>query len=339
MIRLIIHIGTHKTGTTSFQRKIRGKRAQLAKKDGIHLIIPQEGFPIHDFMRLTTRDHRYEEEFRSFLRKRIRKEGTYLISCEYLSGDRETMYANSAIVATMLRAATADFPTQICVMFRRQDEFIQSMYIQKVHRGEAQKKSIEEFLETFALDLLDWKHFIQTHLDLFGHGNVHIFPYDRAVLREHSVMSILNRIIGSSVLALVKEEKRDNIGYSNASLKIAMKLNDELPERQKTILREALQKTGHKKFMSEYNILNRQKKQEIVDHFKETNTWLSKTYFQKDFGITGFSDPIFDCDLDSVEDRYFELTRYLLNEIEKGSYLDRNRVFRTVKLFKKALRG
>ena len=337
MPRLILHIGTHKTGTTSFQRKIKEKSSLIAKKDRVYYIVLQKGYPIQEFMRLTARSRYYEEELRKFLHMQIRRDGTYLISCEYLSGDRETMYANRDIVATMLRYATKDYPTEICVLFRRQDEFIQSMFTQKVHRGEHQTRNIEEYIDSFSLDLLDWNRFTKVHIELFGHENVYVYPYDREFLRKHSVMSILNKRIRSKVLAEVKNEKRENIGYSTVALQIAMKLNDVIPDSQKLILREALQKTGHKQYMAEYNILDRQKKQAIIDYFKEANKKLAKNYFEKDYGITNFCEPIFENSQVNIEDTYFELTKYLLNEIEGGSYFNRNRLVRTVLLLKKAL--
>ena len=136
MQRLILHIGTDKTGTTSFQRTIREHWRKLVQVDGLREIKLQEGYPVKELMRSRSFDASLVQELKHFLMHKMgRQDGTFLVSCEYLSGDRATMYANSDVLAQMLQAATERYPTEICVLFRRQDEFIQSMYTQIVHRG------------------------------------------------------------------------------------------------------------------------------------------------------------------------------------------------------------
>lgn len=340
MQRLTVHIGTHKTGTTSFQRTLRDHRKALARQDRVFLIRMQPGFPVQDFMRLQDYDLSFVDRLREHLARNIGdRHGHFIISCEYLSGDRATMYANSALMARMLREATRAYQTEISVLFRRQDEFIQSMYTQIVHRGEPQDLTIEEYSQSFNLELLDWNRFIEPHIDAFGAENVHVYPYDRKVFCAHSVVDLLNRSIGSQVLAGLEQVRRENTGYSRSSLEIARRLNSRLNERQRVILRQVLQEIGHKEFLHEYNLYDRTTKKEIIAFFGESNQRLAARFFQAEFDMCDFSEPVYEEVADAVEDRYSELILQLVRQIDEGSYLDRNCVVRTAKLLRRVFLG
>ena len=70
------------------------------------------------------------------------------------------------------------------------------------------------------------------------------------MFKLYSVVGLLNLGIRSEVLAGLKEEKKENAGYSRSSLEIARRLNEGLSETQKSILRRSLQVVGHKGFWS-----------------------------------------------------------------------------------------
>lgn len=339
MQRLILHIGTHKTGTTSFQRTLREHASQLHRRDGIQQIWLQNGYPVQDFMRLTEVDRSLTDGLRRFLGQQIgRRRGTTVISCEYLSGDRAAMYANRACIAEMLGEATKRYTTEVCVFFRRQDEFIQSMYAQRVHRGEPVDDDVEEFVRSLDLDLLDWNRFLEPYVDTFGESSVRVFPYDRKVFEDHTVTELLNRVIRSAVLAELSEERSDNTGYTPSSIEIADRLNRELNGRQREILRGALQTVGSKGMLREYNLLSRETKQTLVDRFQPANRRLAARHFARDFGIEDFSGPVFEEADAGIEEQFYRLTKHLLAQIESEAYLDANRVVRTLKAVTRLLR-
>lgn len=294
MKKLFIHIGTHKTGTTVFQETLMQLKNELINTD--RLMWARKGCFSH-YRRLEniiTYDTKLEEEFHGFIKELTNNGSQFIISAEGLSGTkRGNVYSNTDIIAKTLKAASAGIETHILVMVRRQDEFIQSLFTQKRHLGESM--NLNEFISNIELDYLDWNNFLEPWIECFGKSNVHVLPYDRAVFSKYSVVSLLNTVINSTVLAKLDHDDvvNKNVGYSAASSAIAERINPELTVSQKKILRRVLQKVGNKGVLEEYNILPKEEKQKLVDYFYESNAVLARKYFLKPFGMSNFSDPVF----------------------------------------------
>jgi hypothetical protein len=220
----------------------------------------------------------------------------------------------------MLRDATKDLKVRIMVVLRRQDEFIQSLYTQVIHRGEKIEHSINEFLGTFDWEQLKWTHFLKPLQQYFGPENVDIYPYDPYVFQKYTIVELLNHSVGSSVLAALSNVKTDNIGYSSNGIEIANRLNDALNVEQRQILRACLQKTSNKGLYHEYNLLEPSLKKELISFYSEDNHELFQKYFQSRFGMVNYSDPNFDSSTRPIADDYDDLIVTLLHEIEKNKY-------------------
>lgn len=294
MKRLFIHIGTHKTGTTTFQHTLLKHTPGLVKYDGL-LPVWMSKFPEYKKLASTNKyDPELTARLYDFINEKTKKGLRFIISAEGFSGiSSNGVYSNTGVVARTLKAATANLEPKIIVMFRRQDELIQSLFTQKQHQGDP--LSMADFLAKIDLNHLNWNNFLKPWIECFGDNNVHVLPYDRSVFSGYSVVSLLNTVIRSTVLEKIENNDiiSKNVGYSPAAFTIAESINPKLSVSQKKILRRVLQDVGNKVVLEEYNILPQYEKQGLVDHFCESNAELANKYFLKPFGMSNFSEPVF----------------------------------------------
>lgn len=130
MRRLYIHIGTHKTGTSSIQAALRESRRLLARS-GIAII---RRFPATDEF-ITHGDPAALDAGLSAVSASIGERDwatTFIYSHEGLSGNLRSGYRDAGDRAARVRLLFQehDLDTRIIVYLRRQDAFIWSAYSQ-----------------------------------------------------------------------------------------------------------------------------------------------------------------------------------------------------------------
>jgi len=179
MRKLILHIGTHKTGTTSIQKALAVNREWLRERG---LIYPAGGpfysnrMPHHEWSHgLTGTDRRELERSASFIDHAAslgKDDDTLLISAEpiyrHIDGadmfdfsdvgdywDRRKRYVQT--VATVL----AGFDVRVIVWFREKVDFARSLFAELIRR-EKWNGSFDQFLEAFSV----WFEY-ERHLELF----------------------------------------------------------------------------------------------------------------------------------------------------------------------------
>lgn len=317
MQKLFFHIGTHKTGTSALQRLIFREKFKLARQDKL-FVVNLHTFPgMNNLMTAEVFSHALVADLEEFFNDKLRKtQGKFFVSHEGLSGNADRLYANREIVAQMLYVASRRYQPEIIVFFRRQDEFLQSVFTQKIHEGKT--FTIDEFLARSSLDNLDWNSFLKPYLTLFSPEHVHVYPYDRAILQDKTIVDLINMVVDSEVLAKVEPGDRVNVGYSLAGLEIAEELNRDLSKCQQRILRNVLQDICNKGVGQEYNILSFAQKKEIVEKFKDSNSQLAALYFKDRFGMSKFSEPVYECEENVVLDsEYQKVVKRLLVILEE----------------------
>jgi hypothetical protein len=177
MGRLIVHIGTHKTATTTIQRHLARNRRALAARGIWYPSYDLIGKPRHyahlgivnafsaQHAKLTRADA--ERFFRDVVARSADHEAT-IISAEpfyrhvtYLRpnevpGDAETYWRQREQYVEHVRALFAGASPEIVVVFRRQADYALSLYQQKI-RGTRYQKNFATFRRQF------WYHFDYLH--------------------------------------------------------------------------------------------------------------------------------------------------------------------------------
>lgn len=204
MPKLLIHIGTHKTGTTSIQRFCSNNRDAL-RRIGLWYPPTEIGpFPKHYAHHriahaIAGRDgERGEREARQFFErvaKRSKGDETCLISAEPMyrhhlpplrpHGDdspptEEEKQDRFKRYAQAVRRCTEGFDVTIMVMFRRQDLYLESLYAEQV-----MATGYDQTIERFAVErqpLLEYATRVDDWASVFGRDAVSVATYEKSML-------------------------------------------------------------------------------------------------------------------------------------------------------------
>jgi hypothetical protein len=277
MAKLVVHIGTHKTGTSVIQHFLKKNKEQLSD-EGINLL-KFKG------RRETQKLDRYSKEFTKFLKQNIDLQISHdkinLISFEGLSGSLETLYSNYRALADTLAEATNHHHTELIIFFRRQDQFIQSSYMQMMHQSN--NIAFSDFYNREKLNNLSWLRFFEYYCKHFGQENVTVLPYSPIRFINESIINVFGKAIDSSLLSNEKENRLKNVGFSPEALQVFNALADHLNERERKKIRRDLQKKYHNGIFREYKFLDVKERDYIVEKFKDENATLASNHWDKNY--------------------------------------------------------
>jgi hypothetical protein len=208
-MKLILHIGTHKTGTTALQQFLYANRRSLNAL-GFHYATPPHGLEHANVVAnaLNVGHIRTVRKFLSTHTGLARHHGAHTIIVS-----SENFYAMSVLAAIQRRqvctnAAGCDRPliemlaslipdnitmTQIACYFRRPDRFAESLYSQHVKSEVIFDESFDEFLPMIEPALLYSEH-MRAWSDVFGKSNciVRLYEQTRADIVTDFGRNVLN---------------------------------------------------------------------------------------------------------------------------------------------------
>ncbi len=255
MKKLVVHVGAHKTATTYIQRLFLANR-ELLHSHGIHY---------HTMLKQTERLVRKSQ----FNPDNIDLSAIASTYCGELRTDCEVafhsyegflgfpftdglLYKNATHFSSLLGEIQKQLKCELEVIFtvRRQDEFLQSWYIQSVKEG-----AVWDF-STFMRDV-DWES--MNWLKLASNfkaitENIVVFPYE-CIKRSHSdFLSVFTSIICPNVELSEEGVQPANPAYSEQTLEIARFANGILTGVEKHRMRRFLESMS--KLHDKLNLLN-----------------------------------------------------------------------------------
>lgn len=195
MSKVILHVGTHKTGTTTIQDTFALNRDFLSDKG---LVFPQLGKAsgqhglVSDWIKLPTYYHldtSSKDAWIKLARDHARSDRTVLISTEELSRGNPASRVNMK----KLRDLLSDFDeVKIVCCLRNQISFLQSIYLQVIKNG----VSIDwghfvggavgsKMATGLFLDYNDLRSFLET---AFLRDEITFFSYEREVKERHGII-------------------------------------------------------------------------------------------------------------------------------------------------------
>ncbi|WP_417528896.1 hypothetical protein [Marinomonas shanghaiensis] len=275
--KIIIHIGRHKSGTTSLQTFFSCNKEELISagiyypeigtRDGAHHLISElildrtvKGVSISDVLKENLMS-RFLNEITSV------KEEYILISSEGFQN----------ISPSIVRKTFQEFEVYIVVYFREQLSYLKSSYQQEVHATNL-CCDILEFEKTFKVNFLEFYHEWERE---FGKKNVIVRIFDRRYLVNSDVVddffvSILNEKF--SLFPSVKQPSLDvfttNLSLSGRCLSFKLRFNKFFPVRQNipNYLYYYLAKFSEKEKNINYvpdDLVN-----ELIEKYRESNLML-----------------------------------------------------------------
>jgi hypothetical protein len=202
---LVIHIGTHKTGTSAIQSFIRNRAEKLEAK-GIHYVnAARTAGNAHHELSWGLRGRRgadlsaWSEVRRELAESRF---ATNVISTEAF------WFTDPAAIKEQLGDAARD--VRIVMYLRRQDKYLQSLYKQTVSGG--RKTSFPEWRDNF-LFRGEYLSVVRQWADAFGKESLVIRPYERGGKTIDAVVDFLG-LLGVDA---IEEFQRKKAGSNNPS--------------------------------------------------------------------------------------------------------------------------
>jgi hypothetical protein len=194
-MRLILHIGTHKTGTTALQHFLSANRKRLSDS-GIYYATPAHEFEINSIANALLADG--QEKFRKFIVENLQKAErngatTMVASSEnfyamvrYLTrfnADKKSaavLAKERSLIESLRASIPAGVECHILCYVRRPDHYLESLYNQNVKKGALLTGDVADFL-TMIDDILDYHLYLSIWRDVFGKSACSVRVYEAAL--------------------------------------------------------------------------------------------------------------------------------------------------------------
>ena len=318
--KVFLHIGTHKTGTTTIQRKLQDNKNELMKEGFAVIAIPNKLkglMTISDSKDIDT----YTEQLQDIVEKETNNDLDIIASWEGFSGNYYKGYDNSHLIAKVVRNCFPQdlYDVKVVVYLRAQDSFIESLYTQEIHAGGDSK--FEGFCSKINVyHDFDWTKLVNNYSDEFGCNNLIVKTYSRERLNKvGGLLSEFSAIINSNVLKNITEIKNENVGFNQGALELARKVNKVLNPEQRKQLRSLLHSISEPK---DYSFFSSDEREKIVEEYDELNKSIFSSYNVID------NIDLFNRNIEKEicpEDELSAITKIILkmaadNEIERKAY-------------------
>ncbi len=230
MVKVYLHIGTHKTGTTSIQRFLTSNRDKLLD---LGYLYPLSGKPKalsiaqhklswgvmqkKRFRRVTGKWEDLGQEWGNLHEEiaREKKENVIISAEDFSNLNAKTINA--------LKKHLSRYDTKIVIYLRRQDEFFLSLYATVLKGGFY--KPIEEYIR-LKRHRGDYYTFLGIWSKAFGKENLLIRTYEKSEIKQGLIFNFLETIGLSDYAQDLEEFKRiANIRPNEKTLKLLRRLN------------------------------------------------------------------------------------------------------------------
>jgi hypothetical protein len=204
-VQLILHIGTHKTGTSALQDCLRRNEQLLADK-GIHYARIK---PYSNSNRLGSLiANRRGAEVRAFVDRHLEKASTLgantlVISAESLYAmtiffhkfngrqDHDYWTSESEAIEFLHRVFPLDVTTRLIVFFRRQDYFLESVYQEVVKSSLSVAMPFDEF-RVFFSEALNYRRHMEIWSTVFSDCAVYTYEQTSDNISEFFLRNVLH---------------------------------------------------------------------------------------------------------------------------------------------------
>lgn len=299
MTTIYLHIGTHKTGTTTIQKFLSRNRQNLLSK---RVLYPSSPVSHHDLLQNKGKDKPWGLNFDAweYLLKEIKSEkpDKAVISSENFS----RLYFEDV---SKVRDYMSEFRPKIIVYLRRQDEYFASLYCQAIktaHHWDSVKKHI---LDNKAY--ADYYKILEPWKKAFGKENIIVRVYEKEQLPEGLLNDFLQSINLDAHKLDFKKGQSSNISPSIKKIKIIRLLNN-ITIGMMSIEKKKVTGLSYRFLISENPIsrlierlpnflisnelMSTQERINLLKEFEESNQKVAKEYLGRQDGKLFYSTPV-----------------------------------------------
>ncbi|MBE9166058.1 sulfotransferase domain-containing protein [Pleurocapsales cyanobacterium LEGE 06147] len=230
MQRLILHIGTHKTGTTFIQRFLASVQEQLLSEG---ILYPTAGRP------KATGTHQYGHHLLGWSATKMKSFGFVKRKQDWLDVLEEihTVKAKTTVISSeafgscsqeqiiQLREYFADFDVKVIIYLRNQFDFMISWYKECV-KSTMYKGSFQQFI-TENIYFCDYDSLLTKWIDVFGRDRVEIKLYDKLKRNPGLEIDLLNtlKLDPEKFKQYLFDSQRENVSPSDTKIALIKLLN------------------------------------------------------------------------------------------------------------------
>lgn len=280
-MRLIIHIGTHKTGSSALQQTFLLNRTAHTRR-GLHY---DPAFDDLDQV-LTRIADTPDESKRAALLDAARTQvaaalewapdGLHVWSCEDLPGTVRLGYADAPERAGILRELLEPVRPEIVLYVRRQDLFLESLFTQSIQRG--RDWDFETFCRERDIRAYDWLRIARAFGEAFGRDQVHVRPYERGQLVGGDTVRDFFSVIGVPWDDTWQTPGFANNGYTRPALELARWCNAVLSPAEKQMFRQLFQPVNARRKHEKFSFFSPEERSQLLEYFASTNRQLAREF-------------------------------------------------------------
>lgn len=203
--KVILHIGTHKTGTTSFQKLLKNQELNLTSR-GMHLfksIVSQAEFQSWEFGLLTVRNSLNYPARRMFFDSTLPSMQEIMrsnVSMQMLSDAQQVIVSNEALsfirtseevenLATLIKGRDV----RIILSLRNPSSFLISWkhQLEKMEMPTTSKFRDSVCYTNSDTWLIQWDQLVKVFVEIFGEESMNIINYDEEVNKDGTILKKL----------------------------------------------------------------------------------------------------------------------------------------------------
>lgn len=332
-IKVFLHLGLSKTGTTAIQECLWKHRYKLKK---LGIIYPEQfvdisiGFGQHIIPlslqgRYAIGRERLLKRLESFFKElQLESEGsTVLFSSE------EMLFIKPEIMANIL--LQFNLRVFIIIYLRRQDLWFESLYKEVIKNYRSERKYKVEFFRNFIresphLVIADYSNLIDTWQRAFPDGKIIPRIYDRSVFPESNVILDFLSIVGIDTYNEIEYRIEANPSLSHLSTLVMRKINEKYylnPEEHDRCI-QYLFRLDEEEGSPIRTFFTLPERLEFLGRFREANERLFRDWFscenkfvlsEEEIRFYEEQDRIAELEIEKmVEDRYRKVLTYLMEE-------------------------
>jgi hypothetical protein len=249
--KIYLHIGAHKCASTTLQINLGRNSETLREKYGLSYISPSNIAlrPVgKHFMGIAAAhagshfdyDRSLNDARSDLLRMSSETaEGDLLLSWEGFCGHSSLdmykgIYTHRDLICRSLTELLPDFDVRLLLIVRRQDEFVESCYLQQIKEQRA--LTFEDFTNPIDPNSISWLQLADVLSQAFGRERVTVIPFEMIRFSEGSsffrtcLSSLTSRIYDDYEFDLIDQA---NPSISSVGVELALKMFPLMPESER----------------------------------------------------------------------------------------------------------
>jgi hypothetical protein len=246
-MKVILHIGTHKTGTTALQEFCRVNSSALMNK-GFYYAVPKHqssANPIAEAL-VGGADDRVREFLEAHLRRaRLKRAHTVIVSAEKFFGmllllrlhgksiNGDTITREAGLIRKLCGFLPVDVDPMVVCYVRRPDHYLESLYNQLVKDTSRYTGDVMQFQDRIC-DILHYSRYLNLWRDAFGARACCVYGYE--TVHSNVIEHFMGSVLGIDwVAGFERPGLRTNERISRDLLEYKRFINSIIPEEERDI--------------------------------------------------------------------------------------------------------